>query len=153
MKRLFSHGNIKISFITILKIWLRKNNHHKLESTLFYPGVITQQVSCEIELSPWNEAILDCIPYFTMAVAVAISGILAHRYSFVRNSLHIHSGRPGAGFWPGPGPGSPNLAGAGAGAGHWNWTGAGAGEPSILPGPGVAYQNVVRSWNLNLIII
>ncbi|XP_063681850.1 synaptic vesicle 2-related protein-like [Bolinopsis microptera] len=47
---------------------------------IYLPGVITQQVSCEIELSPWKEAILDCIQYSTLAVAVAFSGILAHRF-------------------------------------------------------------------------
>ena len=42
-------------------------------------GVITQQVSCDIELSPLLEGILECIQYFTLAVATVISGILAEK--------------------------------------------------------------------------
>jgi len=49
----------------------------------FHPGMVIQQVSCEIELSPWKEGILDCIQYFTLAAGVAMSGILAHRFAIV----------------------------------------------------------------------
>ena len=82
MKRLFSQTVFHYNF----KNMTPKKQSPETRKHLFHPGVITQQVSCEIELSPWKEAILDCIQYFTMAVAVAISGLLAHRYAFVRNS-------------------------------------------------------------------
>ena len=47
---------------------------------VYLPGVIGQQVSCDIELSPLREGFLDCIQYFGLAVATAISGMLANRF-------------------------------------------------------------------------
>ncbi|XP_063687909.1 benzoate transport protein-like [Bolinopsis microptera] len=47
---------------------------------MYLPGVIAQQVSCDIELSPLLEGILQCIQYFTLAVATVTSGLLADRF-------------------------------------------------------------------------
>ena len=46
---------------------------------VYLPGVVGQQISCDIELSPMKEAILECIQYFTLAVAIIISGVLANK--------------------------------------------------------------------------
>ena len=46
---------------------------------VYLPGVVGQQISCDIELSPMREAILECIQYFTLAVAIVISGMLANK--------------------------------------------------------------------------
>ncbi|KAL5247230.1 hypothetical protein ACHWQZ_G019177 [Mnemiopsis leidyi] len=46
---------------------------------VYLPGVIGQHVSCDIELSSFKEGFLDCIQYFTLAIATVISGMLADR--------------------------------------------------------------------------
>ncbi|KAL5272820.1 hypothetical protein ACHWQZ_G000852 [Mnemiopsis leidyi] len=46
---------------------------------VYLPGVIGQQVSCDIELSSFKEGLLDCIQYFTLAIATVISGMLADK--------------------------------------------------------------------------
>jgi len=82
LKSLDSQGIPKVYSVAIILV-LRQYDHPKMITKMrkapFYPGVITQQVSCEIELSAWKGATLDCIQYFTLAVAVVISGILADR--------------------------------------------------------------------------
>ena len=55
------------------------------------PGVINQQISCDMELSPWQEGILDCILYLTLAVALVISGPLSDwfgRRELILSSLY-----------------------------------------------------------------
>ena len=39
-----------------------------------------QQVSCEIKLSHWKEGLLDCIQYFTLALATLLSGLVGKRF-------------------------------------------------------------------------
>ncbi|XP_063690452.1 putative metabolite transport protein YjhB [Bolinopsis microptera] len=41
------------------------------------PGMLTQQVSCDIGLSHWKEGLLDYILFFSLAVSVMIAGPLA----------------------------------------------------------------------------
>ena len=56
------------------------------------PGVINQQISCDLELSSWQEGILDCILYLTLAVALVISGPLSDwfgRRELILFSLYI----------------------------------------------------------------
>ena len=48
---------------------------------VYLPGVVTQQISCLMNLPSVWESTLECIQYFTMAVAMMISGILADRFS------------------------------------------------------------------------
>ncbi|XP_063685460.1 uncharacterized protein LOC134819440 [Bolinopsis microptera] len=44
------------------------------------PGMLTQQVSCDIGISHWKEGLLDCILFFSLAVSVMIAGPLAKRF-------------------------------------------------------------------------
>ena len=51
------------------------NLGHGVET--YVPGVMTQQISCVIELSEWQEGTLDCILYITLTIALVISGPLS----------------------------------------------------------------------------
>ena len=46
---------------------------------LYLPGVITQQVSCELGVTPFQEGVLGVILYVTLTLSVAVTGSLSDR--------------------------------------------------------------------------
>ncbi|XP_063674188.1 D-xylose transporter-like [Bolinopsis microptera] len=44
------------------------------------PGIMTQQVSCDIELSPWKEGLLQCSLYIALVISTFVAGTLSIRF-------------------------------------------------------------------------